>query len=119
MRKFLVAIALFASVLQLHPAISAETSDAESGTSAASRVDLAEVLVTAQKRVERLQDVPVPVSVVSSDALLDSHQVRVQDYFSTVPGVSLIGTGLGGTSVMIRGLNTGGNPTVGITIDDV
>src|SRR5689334_23079719 len=120
MRKFLVAIATFASVLQLRPAISAETPDASSGTPAASRGDLAEVLVTAQKRVERLQDVPVPVSVVSSDALLDSQQVRVQDYFSSVPGVSLTGTGLGGTTLMIRGLNTGGgNPTVGVTIDDV
>lgn len=83
-----------------------------------------EVLVTAQKREERLQDVPVPVTVLSADTLSDTDQVRLQDYFATVPGLNLSATsyGQGGAQLLaIRGITTGAgtNPTVGVTIDDV
>jgi iron complex outermembrane recepter protein len=87
------------------------------------KVVVEEVVVTAQKREERLQDVPVPVSVVDTDALADRNQNRLQDYFAAVPGLSFgSGTGGGGTQTLaIRGITTGNatNPTVGITIDDV
>lgn len=81
------------------------------------------VLVSAEKRTERLQDVPVPVTAVSADSLLVSNQVRLQDYFTSVPGLSLSSDGArnGFPTLFIRGLSTGPgtNPTVGITVDDV
>jgi iron complex outermembrane recepter protein len=89
-----------------------------------SRLD--EVVVTAQKKTERLQDVPVPVTVVNTDELANNGAGRIQDFYTTVPGLTLIGNpyggGGGGTQqVTIRGLNTtsSGNPTVGFLIDDV
>lgn len=79
-----------------------------------------EVVVTAQKRLERLQDVPVPVSVVDAGALMESNQVRLQDYYTRLPGLSLTTDTYGQPSLAIRGLTTGtGNPTVGITVDDL
>jgi outer membrane receptor protein involved in Fe transport len=86
------------------------------------RTEFGEIIVTAQKREERLQDVPVPVSAVSAVALVDSNQVRLQDYFTRIPGLSLTPMALGGApTVTIRGIATGGtaNPSVGITVDDV
>jgi iron complex outermembrane recepter protein len=84
--------------------------------------ELEEILVTARKREERLQDVPAPVSVLSGQALISSNQTRLQDYFTSVPGLSLV-SGLGEVAnVSIRGITTGAsasNPTVGILIDDV
>jgi iron complex outermembrane receptor protein len=84
---------------------------------------LAEVVVTAQKREERLQDVPVPVTAISASALLETNQVDIKDYYTSVPGLSLVpGTTGGslGTQITIRGLSAGGgNPTVGIVVDDV
>jgi iron complex outermembrane recepter protein len=82
---------------------------------------VAEVLVTAQKRSERLQDVPVPVSVITSDSLLESNKLRLEDYYSSVPGVSLTSGGDGDTYLSIRGITTGAgaNPTVGVVVDDV
>jgi iron complex outermembrane recepter protein len=84
---------------------------------------LEEVTVTAQKREERLQDVPVPVTAVSGQSLIENNQVQLQDYYTQVPGLSLSPSpdGSGAPSLAIRGLATGGytNPTVGITIDDV
>lgn len=94
---------------------SAETDSAKPSTV------LEEIVVTAQKREDRLQDVPVPVSVLSATSLLESGSTGLQDYFSTVPGLSLT-SGLGGTNtVIVRGVATNGlndNPTVGVTVDD-
>jgi iron complex outermembrane recepter protein len=81
-----------------------------------------EVIVTAQKRSERLRDVPVPVTAVSADELSSTNQVRLQDYFTRVPGLSLTPVADADSPVVsIRGITTGGttNPTVGIVVDDV
>jgi iron complex outermembrane recepter protein len=83
--------------------------------------DLAEIIVTAEKRSERLLDVPIPVTVVNTESLTDTNQLRLQDYFSQVPGL-VVAPGLQSSQlVSIRGITTGinSNPTVGITIDDV
>ncbi len=90
------------------------------GQESARKVD--EIIVTAQKRVERLQDVPVPVTAIDAEALADSNQLRLQDYYNKIPGLSLIL--LGNTAeptLTIRGVTTGGytNPTVGIVVDDL
>lgn len=83
---------------------------------------LAEVVVTAEKRSERLQDVPVPVTSLGGDNLADNNQLRIQDYFASVPGLNFTTDDRGTPNLAIRGVSTGagaGNPTVGITIDDV
>jgi iron complex outermembrane receptor protein len=88
----------------------------------AERPALSEIIVTAQKRDERLQDVPVPVTVLDVGALAENDQNRLQDYFATVPGLNLTAGGLGGEQTLfIRGISTGAstNPTVAVTIDDV
>lgn len=80
----------------------------------------AEVIVTAQKRDERLQDVPVPVAVLNADNLVNSHQTLFRDYYSTVPGLNMTTTTQSSQILSIRGIVTNpGNPTVGITIDDM
>jgi iron complex outermembrane recepter protein len=83
---------------------------------------LEEIVVSAQKRLERIQDVPVPVTALSAENLLAGNQLRIRDYFTSVPGLNVTPDDLSGTSrVTIRGLSTGGfsNPTVGIVVDDV
>lgn len=85
-------------------------------------VTLSEVVVTAQKRTELLQDVPVPVTAISGATLLDSNLTRIEDFYTSVPGLNVTQDDLLGTSrLTIRGLSTGGfsNPTVGIIVDDV
>lgn len=61
--------------------VQAQTDNSQSSTSQGNEAagqTLEEVVVTAQKREERLQDVPIPVSVVSAAALRDNNQVRIQ-----------------------------------------
>jgi len=87
----------------------------------ARRKELEEILVTAQKRSERLQDVPVPVTALSADILLDSNQLRLQDYYTTVPGLDVTPVRPAYQTISIRGITTGAftNPTVGIMVDDM
>jgi iron complex outermembrane recepter protein len=80
-----------------------------------------EIIVTAQKREERLQDVPVPVTALSGQDLSAQNQLRLQDYFASVPGLNVAPTSQASQTLTLRGLTTGGagNPTVGIMIDGV
>ncbi len=106
----LTAVSLFAPSLAV----------AQQGSGATT---IEEVVVTAQKRTERLLDVPVAVTSVQPETLMKQNLVQLRDYYSQIPGLSLIG---GGTeqranSVSLRGVATGGGTaaTVAITIDDV
>jgi len=83
----------------------------------------AEVTVTAEKKTENLLDVPMPVTAISAGALVDSNQLRLQDYHTLVPGFDVSPTpGSGGEQILsVRGITAGAgtNPTVGVTIDEV
>ncbi len=83
---------------------------------------LEEVTVTSRKRIERMQDVPVPVTTVSAVTLADRGQFRMQDYHLRLPGLTLTPNQFNGApSIAIRGITSGDvtNPTVAITVDDV
>jgi iron complex outermembrane receptor protein len=92
------------------------------GTSYESQPRLEEVIVTAQKREERLKDVPMPVSVVSATTLMENNEVRIQDFYNTIPGLTIIPTTAQNIQPLsIRGITTGlgTNPTAAVTVDDV
>ena len=82
---------------------------------------LEEVVVTAEKRAERLQDVPIPVTAISGQTLVDNNQLRVQDYYTLIPGLSFSSGVHGEPFLAIRGIteDSYSNPSVGVVIDDV
>jgi iron complex outermembrane recepter protein len=103
------------------PSAQAEKGQADS-TEQAKSGNIEEIVVTAQKRVERLQDVPVPVTAISAEKLTTTNQLRVEDYYSKIPGLTLAPTGNGNQPTLaIRGVTTGGDtsPTVGIVVDEI
>jgi iron complex outermembrane recepter protein len=81
------------------------------------------VMVTAQKRgEERLQDVPIPMTVVNTESLAASDQTHLRDYYATIPGlITIPGPGTGQkVGLTIRGIAPLGDiPTVAVMIDDV
>lgn len=84
-----------------------------------------EILVTATKREQTLQEVPVAVSVVSADTLNDSQVLDVKDLQFLVPSlrISQLQTS-GNVNFIIRGFGNGANnagiePSVGVFIDGV
>ena len=110
------------TVLALATATAAESADAP----AASGDQLEEIVITAQKRPEKLQDVPVAAQVVSSQALANADVADLSDLNKLVPSVELNGTINGRVPTGVRGISsvsneqTWGSPSgVAITIDGV
>ena len=108
--------AFFASIAA---AFSASAQEVSSDTTNADQTKMENVVVTAQKREQREEDVPVPLSVISAQTLTDNGQFLLRDYYNTVPGFTVQADILSGQNLSIRGIAGGGNPTVGVTIDDV
>lgn len=81
----------------------------------------ADIVVTAEKRDERLQDVPVPVSVIDTQALVENNQVLLRDYASSVPGLNLQVDIVNQQELSMRGITTGGSGSavVGIMVDGI
>jgi iron complex outermembrane receptor protein len=67
---------------------------------------LEEVIVTARKRTELLQDIPVSVGVVSADDIDRRGLVSSEDYLRNIPGVNQVEGGSQGQGIIIRGLET-------------
>ena len=82
-------------------------------------ITLQEVVVTAQKREEKLHDVPMGVTAITADALQKEQLVNLEDLQTKVPGLSLTNIQPGVTRVTLRGQNAGGvGSTVTTYIDD-
>src|ERR1700686_4241416 len=106
------------------PAAHAAT-DAETNT-------LEEVVVTAQKRTENLQDVPISIEVLDNAKLEQLHVVNLDDYVKYSPSIAYSrsegqgGNGQPGTShIYMRGVVSGANenhsgsqPSVGTYLDE-
>jgi iron complex outermembrane receptor protein len=89
---------------------------------------LGEVIVTAQKRAENLQDVPISIDTMDTKKLDEMQVQGFKDYALLLPSVVAapsLGTGSGGSNVYMRGVATGGDgqattsqPSVGMYLDE-
>lgn len=78
-----------------------------------------EIIITAQKRRERLLDVPQSVSVVSGATLEKQHAQRLSDYLTKIPSANIVESQAGNSRIVLRGINTGGvGATVATYIDE-
>ncbi|MCE3284331.1 MAG: hypothetical protein K0R70_587 [Steroidobacteraceae bacterium] len=95
--------------------LAAQTVPADRGST------LEEIVVTAQKREEKLSDIPISITALSGSDLQAMAATQFRDFANTVPGLSYTTAGAGDTQVNLRGIATGGNvsPTVGIYVDEV
>ena len=82
---------------------------------------LEEIIVTAQKREEKLSQTPLSLSVLSANDLNAISATQFRDFATTVPGLSFTTTGVGHSQVNLRGVTTGddNSPLVGIYVDEV
>ena len=79
-----------------------------------------EVIVTAQKRAENILDVPIAISAVTNEAMLDAGAAQLADFLESVPGVGIVDTQSGEQNIQIRGINsTFGNAPVGYYLDEL
>jgi len=116
-RKHGLSLSLSSAVLALGmtmPAYAAE--GAADGSSDAAPGD---IVVTAQKKTERLIDVPLAISAISADTMSTQAMNRLSDIYDRVPGLQYSGQRV--ANISLRGITTGGAtaPTVALLVDDV
>src|SRR5882757_2630173 len=86
---------------------------------------LAEIVVTAEKRTENLQKVPISVDVVSGDTLTKANVSAFSDLTKFTPSMTMTaGDQLANSAIVIRGVGTfafsvAAEPSVLVVIDDV
>ena len=91
----------------------------------ATDVPAGDIIVTAQKRSERLQDVPVAISVVSGDALAARGAVNIEGAQYLVPTLNFRKSGTAiNQSLFLRGVGTStfsiaGEPSISTVVDGV
>ena len=93
---------------------------------------LEEIIVTAQKRAENMQDVPISIQALGTEQLEELHVNNFRDYVQMLPSVTMAPGGGGGGNagpgfgvVYMRGVTTGGDgqaitsvPSVGMYLDE-
>jgi iron complex outermembrane receptor protein len=116
--KLAIAIAAALSGAATFHALPAHAADASSDT-------LAEVIVTARKRAENLQDVPISIDVYTSKDLQNLAISQLEDYATMTPSISFVSAGPGTQTLVMRGVSDGSNPnyanqaTTAFLVDDM
>lgn len=122
-RSLLAQAVLLALVAAPHAARAQDASATPATDDAPRRLDT--IVVTAQKREEQLQDVPVSVTALSEQLLQDTGVRDVKDMQVLVPGLTVTSTQSDAlTTARIRGIGTVGDnagleSSVGVVIDGV
>lgn len=86
---------------------------------------LAEIVVTARKVAENLQEVPISIDVFTQKDMENLGIASMDDYLQKVPSISYISTGPGTQLFVMRGVSDGSNPnyantaSTGFFVDDL
>ncbi len=117
-----IALAVAAAIAGLAvPAAPMLAAEAEASASEGLEV----IIVTARKRAENLQDVPISIDVLSKKDLSHLDIEGFDDYAQKVPSISFISTGPGTQFLVMRGVADGSNPSysnssaTGFFLDDM
>ncbi|MGZ3375138.1 MAG: TonB-dependent receptor [Phenylobacterium sp.] len=99
----------------------ADAAAAAAVTGVAADNSVSELVVTAQKREEKLLDVPLSVQALSGDQIAKSGATKVSDLVSAIPSAAIVSsTTPGFETISIRGIASGttGDSLVGYYVDD-
>jgi iron complex outermembrane receptor protein len=98
--------------------------DATASADAVAADEADAIVVTARNRSEDVQDVPIPISVLSGERIARERVFTIADLTQRAPGLTATSPNARRTGVSIRGIGkTSGNdnaePAVGVIVDDV
>src|ERR1700680_1257897 len=89
-------------------AAESETDSTNAGTDA-----IAEITVTAQRRTQNIQDVPISMQALTAQTLQQLNVSTFDDYIKYLPNVTTANNGPGQNEVFMRGLSAGSQPSQG------
>jgi outer membrane receptor protein involved in Fe transport len=98
-------------------------------TSASDSEGIQEIVVTAQRRNESLENVPITIQAITGDTLKQLNVESFDDLLRFTPNVTYSGNGPGTGNIFMRGLSSGGSgnqsqsttapfPNVALYLDD-
>ncbi|MFN4295775.1 MAG: TonB-dependent receptor [Brevundimonas sp.] len=101
------------------PALAQQTAQAQPGA-----VTLDEIIITAQRREQGLQEVPIAVTAFSQEMLERTAATGLQDVAGKAPGVTMTQFNVGEPQIFVRGVGTtsdsaASDPSIGVSIDEV
>src|ERR1700744_902895 len=91
----------------------AASAAAPAETADASMDSIAEITVTAQRRSQSMQDVPIAMQAFTGEALQQLNVTTFDDYIKFLPNVTSASNGPGQNEVFMRGLSAGSQPSQG------
>lgn len=118
---FALSVALVSAPAWAQTAEVPSEQDAPESPEADDSIDTGDIVVTALRREQRLQDVPAAISVLDASTIKAKGGQDFRDYLTSVPGVNFAEGPLGGMRVTIRGVSDGvggSDPLAGIYIDE-
>src|ERR1700730_17103711 len=105
--SYAVAAILSGVSIGAHAAAPAnDNSDAAAGS-------LEEITVTAQRRSQSIQDVPISMQAFTAETLQQLNVSTLDDYIKYLPNVTTANNGPGQNEVFMRGLSAGSQPSQG------
>jgi len=106
--KLSYAIAAILSSASTGIVHAAGASDADTSTDA-----ISEIIVTAQRRSENIQDVPISIRALTGEALDQLNVRTLDDYIKYLPNVTTANNGPGQSEIYMRGLAAGSQASQG------
>ena len=117
-----VAVSVIAPTAALADPAAAATTTAAAGSNIEPSNQLEDIIVTATRREQTVQNVPISIQAFSQNDLAQGNIKSIADISALTPGLQFAvpnGFSSAFTTIAIRGLNTNtGPPTVGLYLDD-
>jgi iron complex outermembrane recepter protein len=125
MRRLSLTTSLIALAFSAAPALAQTATPSPVDTAADAESNPADIVVTAQLREERLQEVPIAITVVSGAALENQGRVNLEGAVNLIPTFNFLKSGTTlNQSLFLRGVGTAtfsiaGEPSVSTVLDGV
>src|SRR5215468_3940315 len=93
--------------------VAAPAQEQTATTSESTSEGITEVIVTAQRRTERMQDVPISMQALTGQTLQQLNVQTFDDYLKFLPNVTSANNGPGQNEIFMRGVSGGSQPSQG------
>ena len=93
--------------------VAAMAQEQATSTEAAASEGITEVIVTAQRRSEKMQDVPISMQALTGQTLQQLNIQTFDDFLKYLPNVTSASNGPGQNEVFMRGLSAGSQASQG------
>src|SRR3569833_1334900 len=112
--KVSIAVAaILGGVFFTTPALAQVVATTAAPTDSSGDTGFAEITVTAQRRSESIQKVPISMQAFTAETLQQLNVTTLDDYIKYLPNVTTANNGPGQNEVFMRGLSAGSQPSQG------